>query len=165
MKSKCRLHLLLLPLLAVTVALTGCGPSGPNYVPVKGVVTIDGKPLGLKTVFFAPEPGTPGMGAGASTDENGAFELLAVAAGATEDVYGALPGSYVVTVNEPMFPLGEEIAVQGEGDEPEVALGIPAPVRGGPKTIPAIYTSPEMTPLKIQIPEGGGDFKLELVSQ
>lgn len=157
--------ILLIPLLVVSVSLAGCGPGGPNYVPVKGVVTIDGKPLGLKTVFFAPEPGTPGMGAGASTDENGAFELLAVAAGSTEDIYGALPGDYVVTVTEPIFPLGEEMAVQGLSDAPEAAMGLPQPVKAGSQTIPSVYTSPESTPLKIQIPEGGGDIKLELVSR
>lgn len=160
--SRC---LLLVPFLTVSVALMGCGPAGPDYVPVKGVVTIDGKPLALKTVFFAPEPGTPGMGAGASTDENGAFELLAVAAGSTKDIYGALPGAYVVTVNEPMFPLGEEMAVQGLSDDPEAALGIPAPVNTGKQAIPPVYTSPESTPLKIQILEDGGDVKLELVSR
>jgi len=43
---------------------------------VQGRVTIDGKPLAGKTVKFVPEPGTPGQGAGATTNAEGEYTLL-----------------------------------------------------------------------------------------
>lgn len=150
--------------LVATVVLVGCGPTGPEYVPVTGTVTLDGKPLRLKTVFFAPEDGTPGSGAGANTSEDGSYELLAVAGGAVEDVKGAIPGSYVVTVNEPMFPIESDMAVQGESDEPEVAMGMPRPPKSNSQPIPPQYTSEESSPLKVQVPESGGVINLELTS-
>ena len=65
-----------------------------------GIVTLDGRPLGNKSVMFIPEPGTPGNGASASTDQDGRYSPAAIIFGATRNYPGIPPGRYRVTVNE-----------------------------------------------------------------
>ena len=68
--------------------LAGCGT---RPVPVKGVVTYEGRPLPHAfVVFIAQEPG--GRDASGVTDAQGAFQL------STFQTTGALPGLYKVTV-------------------------------------------------------------------
>src|SRR5260370_30794469 len=59
------------------VSLVGCG-SG-HYVPVSGVVTLNGKPYRNAVVMFQPiateGDSNPGRGSTGSTDENGQFTL------------------------------------------------------------------------------------------
>lgn len=114
----------MLPAVLVFLA-AGCATSGPPLVPVSGQVWLDKKPLALKTIRFVPEPGTPGLGAGATTDADGKYTLIAVRPGATKDVLGVAPGAYRVVVTEPIFPI-ETATVQG-GDGPAPAIGLPDP--------------------------------------
>lgn len=69
----------------------GCGPDY-KVVPVSGRITLDGKPLANATIITQPmgteENTTPGPGSGASTDEDGNFELVFQ----HEDRVGAVPG-------------------------------------------------------------------------
>lgn len=153
-----------LPLLITSILLVGCGSGGPDYVPVTGVVTLDGEPLARKTVMFVPEDGTPGAGAGGNTGEDGSYKLLAVAGGSVKDVEGVAPGAYRVTVSEPMFPIESEMVVQGTSDDPEAAMGLPEPPKNVNQAIPSQYSSQESTPLRIQVPEDGGSIDLELTS-
>jgi hypothetical protein len=144
----------------------GCGPSGPELVPVTGQVTLDGQPLGLKNLYFSPVTGTAGAGAGGNSKADGTFELLAVVGGATEDMKGAPVGQYKVVVAEPMFPIEAEMAVQGEGSEPEVAIGLPqAPKRGEKLAIPPVYSNKDTTPLQVEVKPGGGELLIELSSK
>ena len=55
-------------LLAITVALAGCGAPGVKLVPVSGTVTLDGTPLAEGTVYF-------------KTVATGSVEAFAVKAG------------------------------------------------------------------------------------
>lgn len=63
----------------VLATIVGCGGSGPKYVKVTGVVTLDGKPYKNALVSFQPiaEPGklNAGVGSGAVTDAEGKFAL------------------------------------------------------------------------------------------
>jgi hypothetical protein len=64
----------------VAVALaSGCGGDGPKYVPVSGVVTLDGKPYPNAFVSFQPksskENPEPGRGSMGLTDASGRFVL------------------------------------------------------------------------------------------
>ncbi len=139
----------------------GCSSDGPPLAPVHGRVTLDGKPLAGKTVKFVPEPGTPGQGAGATTDADGNYTLLAARPGATRDTPGAPPGAYRVVVVEPMFPI--DLPVQNAADAtPAPAVGPPAPKKK--QEIPAAYTTPEATPLRANVPTGGGAIDLALES-
>jgi hypothetical protein len=64
---------------AAGLTLAGCGGGGPKYVPVSGVVTLNGKPYGKAVVSFQPlsTPGNPNPGRGSTsyTDANGRFVL------------------------------------------------------------------------------------------
>jgi hypothetical protein len=143
--------------------VAGCGPSGPELVPVTGTVMLDGKPLGLKNIYFSPDEGTPGAGAGGNSKADGTFELLAVVGGAVEDMPGAPVGKYRVVVAEPMFPIETEMAVQGESDQPEVAVGLPSPPKKADKmAIPSIYSNKDTTPLRVEVKPGGSQLTLEL---
>lgn len=152
-----------LGVLVILLPAAGCGDGGPVLVPVQGRVTLDGEPLWFKSVRFIPEPGTPGVGAGANTAADGSYTLLAVRPGATRDVYGVPPGKYRVVVAEPLIPI--------EALPPESPDGTPAPAVGpldpGPRkrpVIPARYSNPETTELRIEVPPGGGVIDLPLTS-
>jgi hypothetical protein len=52
----------------------GCGTSGPEVAPVKGRVTLDGRPLESVDVVFQPTDGkSPST---SRTDEDGNYEML-----------------------------------------------------------------------------------------
>lgn len=87
--------------LAVAVISSGCG-GGNTPVAVKGIVTLDGKPVAGATVSFLPE-GETGHPANGWTDKEGAFRLTTFVKGD-----GAFPGSYRVVVGklEPKVPDG-----------------------------------------------------------
>jgi len=150
---------------AVSVAC-GCGESGPRVVPVSGKVTLDGVPLAHKTIQFIPNIGTPGSGAGATTNAEGTYELIATRGGALVDCKGVCPGDYKVVVVEPMFPIDVEIKPAADTGEPAPAIGLSAPGPRKPKgqIIPKIYGTRETTPLAVIVPEKGGMLAIELKS-
>ena len=88
---------------AMLGAAAGCG-SGSKYVPVSGVVTLNGKPYPNAAVMFQPVGGkdnqNPGRGSSGLTDQNGRFVLK------TDDgVDGAVIGTHqvkIITVEENM---------------------------------------------------------------
>lgn len=150
------------------LATGGCRKDdGPPLVRVYGRVTLDGQPLGLKTLRFIPEPGTIGSGGGATTAQDGSYALIAVRPGATADVPGIPPGSYRVVVSEPMFPIQQP--------PPQAPDGFPAPAVGpldpddpqtrAPSAIPPMYTAAETTKLRCEVPRTGGEIHLELSSR
>src|SRR4051812_24784983 len=78
-------------------AVVGCGGEGSKYVPVSGVVTINGKPHAKAIVVFQPEGGAgnvaPGRRSSGITDDQGRFTLK------TDDGHnGALVGSHAVKI-------------------------------------------------------------------
>ena len=147
--------------------LAGCG--GPNFVPVEGIVTLDGSPLPFKSLFFAPDSAGLGKGAGGFTDRNGKYYLIAVVHGTTMEYRGVEPGRYRVTVSEPMIPITDadfgplEREIQGAEAAPAIVISDRTPRPQQP--IPAIYTSAATTPLVVEVPETGGALNLELTSK
>ena len=151
--------------LTFAALLSGCyGDGGPPLAAINGTITLDGKPLVAKTVHFIPEPGTPGVGAGATTGEDGRYTLIAARPGAVVDTMGVPPGDYRVIVVEPMFPIDLPEAEQS-GDAPAAAIGLPDARVRRQTTIPAPYTSAQTTPLRIKVPDEGGVIDLKLVSK
>ena len=69
---------------------SGCGSAHPEFVPVAGQVTMDGKPVTTGTVTFYPETGRPAIG---ELGPDGRYQLASY-----EPNDGVLPGTYKVTV-------------------------------------------------------------------
>jgi hypothetical protein len=133
----------------VGVVLTaGCGS---QTVPVKGTVTVNGKPLANASVQFLNQDG--GKDARGFTNADGEFELTTF-----QPKDGAMPGQYKITVtySEPVkvepSPYAEDVqkAMQQAGASAKPGL-----------TIPPKYSQPDQTILKHRVPDDG-DAKLEL---
>ena len=143
----------------LALCMLGCGKNEPNLVIVDGMLTLDGNPLANKSVFFIAVNNTTGGGAGGSSDGTGKFHLKAVVPGALRDYDGIAPGEYRVTVVEPFEFV--ESSTSGEGESvltPATPQAIDLP-----NAIPSIYST-DRSPLIVQIPETGGEIKLELSS-
>lgn len=143
--------------------LAGCGDRGPPRVVVEGTVTLDGNRLANKGLMFVPEPRTPGQGAGAFTDRDGEYSLIAVVFGGTRDYRGITPGRYRVMLYEPLIPIDGAADDGAESGEPAAAIGLD--LKPPKSDIPAVYRSEATTPLLVEIPESGGKFDFELTSK
>lgn len=141
------------------VFIAGClggesGPPLPETVPVKGVISMDGEPLTNAQILFHPVGTTTGPGSHGGSDENGNFELKT--GSGTSVVEGAAPGEYKVTVSRMVGPDGNPIT-----RDPEK----PPAMQMGRESLPIQYTGVDRTPLKVTIPEGGGEVKLEVKTE
>ena len=64
--------------IASMLALVGCSkPAGPEFVPVRGRVTLNGQPLGMGTIHFVPDEsrGTSGPMSTGVLQSDGSFSL------------------------------------------------------------------------------------------
>lgn len=129
-------HLTLIIL--VTFIVAGCGeapkdlPTVPIF-PVKGLVTLDGKPIaGARVSLQAVQGAKPGdINPNAVTDEAGAFQLSTYA-----PLDGAPEGAYAVTVSWP-------VVLNGSGSDPEY----------GKERLPVRYQVPDKSGLVITVSE------------
>lgn len=94
-------------------ALAGCD-SGPNYVPVSGTVTLDGKPYADAVVVFMPRATegnpTPGRGSSSYTDQAGRFKLQTI-----DGDEGAVVGKHTVQI----MSKGDVMAIDPELGSPD----------------------------------------------
>lgn len=148
----------------LALVAVGCGGSvpGPAFVPVSGVVTLDGKGVEGATVTFAPK--TEGSLSLAMTDAQGNFTLKS-ATGRN----GAAVGEHNVTVVLSVSLGGPPVTAKVDdlsGVLPNEA-GEDATPPAGPSTkwiVPERYSKPGV--LSATVPAGGlSGHKLELVSQ
>jgi hypothetical protein len=130
--SRCAL---LIAGVVVFAATIGCTKSGPDIVPVSGVVTRNGKPVPYVTVYFQPTSGRPSLG---NCDAEGRFKL-----GYTREQDGAKVDTHSVYV----VHFGE-------------AAGGPPPPDF--KQIYAKYGTPELSPLKIEIKKRESNLEVKL---
>jgi hypothetical protein len=138
----------------VVLAAAGCGCARSDrlpLIPVGGVVTLDGKPLGGAAIGFAPIGTTPGNGASGRTDKDGKYELTASYRGK-----GVPPGEYRVVVTKLVMPDGSEVAVG-----PSL---IPLEARGK-QIVPARYSNLMRTELKATVHNGDNRFDFTLSSK
>lgn len=146
------IRLIKLSVLLLGMTVLGCGSS--NYVPVSGVVTLDGKPLKGVNVFFQPiaSQGTDAGGVGSTgmTDENGRFTLQASTATPTA---GALVGKHTVRISTPP-PKGADGGGMEDSDAASVADGKQAP-KLWRDPLPERYNV--KTELTFTVPPGGTD--------
>ncbi|MGF1582841.1 MAG: hypothetical protein ACFCD0_26265 [Gemmataceae bacterium] len=111
--------------------VVGCG-QGPEVVPVRGVVTLDGKPLKKVYVQFIPQTTKDGHpGSYATTDDKGQFELRLYQAVGNHS-HGAVVGKHTVVLRDTDRPVRPPIP------PPKVA----------PK-----YSEPTKSPLQIEVSE------------
>jgi len=141
---------------ALTV-LVGCGDSGPPLAPVKGKVTLYGKPYTKGLVVFTPEGGGP---TGSSpTDVNGDYELW------SGGKKGATIGKHKISVTTIMEPV-KEVAPPGQtsSDDPGyTAFGGAAEYKKAEETkepIPAKFNS--KSELSKDVSSGQNTIDLEL---
>jgi hypothetical protein len=132
----------------------GCGPSGPKLVPVSGKVTLDGQPLTAGAVSFSPDSAKGNKEKVAPTgsiNSSGVYEL------STEGKSGAPVGWYKVTVvtNTPGM---------GQQPPPVVGGGGPVPLQQPSVQINPTYSSPDQTPLRVEVKAGAatGDYDLKV---
>lgn len=127
----------------VIAAVLGGGCS-KKFVPVSGVVTLDGKPYGKAAVSFQPVGGpgnsNPGRGSSAYTDENGRFVLI------SDENDGAVVGKHLVRITTRHSELPTEAGV-GSAD------GAAPPPRREP--IPPEWNSESQK--QFEVPPGGTD--------
>jgi hypothetical protein len=129
-------------MLGMTAA--GCGPKG---VPVKGLVTLDDKPLPNAAVLFvAQEAG--GRDATGFTDAAGVFEMN-----------GVLPGSYKVTIH-----CSEAVDAPAGATSPADVQRAKSRVRADAVMILPIYSQPDQTVLSQRVPPEG-EVRFDLKSK
>lgn len=134
------------------VLLSGCGRSGPGApklldLPIKGVVTLDGKPLpGADIVFMASNP--PAVLA-AKTKDDGAYQLQ-TAAGSPPKV----EGNCKVTISRLVKPDGSPLA---ENETPADT--------GAREQLPGKYSRFDQTTLSAAITSSEATIDFPLTSQ
>jgi hypothetical protein len=133
------------------LALSGCGGSGKARV--KGVVTLDGKPVDSAGVRFVPLGDHPHP-AYATTDEDGSFDMTS-----NEPGDGVWPGEDKVCVTK--RELGDKALAKLEKAKGWESRKILA----GPRTelLPTAYGDEKRTPFHVTVPPPGS-IKLELTS-
>ena len=126
---------------AALLALVGCsgGDTVPPLSPVKGSVTVDGKPVTSGAVTFYPVAADPNHRYASPTgqiDSAGTYELF------TSGQPGAPAGKYKVTVNPSMVP------TQGAKSLPKAPFD-------------EKYRQEKKTPLQVDVPAASYDLKLK----
>ena len=137
--------------LLLCLALCGCGKraAGPPTVdalPIKGTVTLDGKPLaGADVVFMPVDP--PGAFAG-TTKEDGTYQLNGLAGKAT------CKGNCKVIISRMLKPDGSPVP---PGEPPAMSFAV--------ESLPQRYSLANSTELSANVPDGGGAFNFDLKSK
>ncbi len=140
----------------------GCGSQGDysfirDAVPATGRVTVEGKPLPGASVRFIPTiQSTGGREASAMTDESGAYEMATLAPGVPPDqAKGVIPGEYTVVLSRVAMPDGGPPPADIIDENDAIAKGMK-------QYVPAEYTNPETSPLKIKVaaPKAENNFDL-----
>lgn len=120
------------------------GAPEAKILPVKGAVTLDGKPLsGAQVVFLTGVPPVIFVG---TTDEQGAYQL--------QGLESTLQGECKVTISRLVKPDGQPLQ---PGEPPAVA--------GAVEQLPPRYSQFELTELTRTVPAEGGTFDFQLESK
>jgi hypothetical protein len=126
---------------SLMLGMVGCGGNDqPRLQPVKGKLTINGKPAGGLYVVFTPIGATRGTGAMDRTQPDGRFALV------SRGGIGAAAGEYKVTVR------ADSMMADGS-DRPK---GKPMPV------IPKQFSQTDQSTLTKVVPEGGGTIDIDI---
>ena len=141
-------------MLMLILAQAGCSsPEEAKTYPVSGEVTLDSKPLEGVTVMLQPVGGGS-LGYGV-TDANGLFVISTFAVGD-----GAIPGEHqiVVTSSSASGVSGGDSLVDDEAPSDN------ATEDSGSPSVPARYSRPESSGLKVIVEDGTEPLSLKLSS-
>ena len=129
----------------LVVVAVGCGrdPNLPPLVPVKGTITLDGKPLVAALVEFIPVGTTRGNGGTGFTDAEGKYELRA-----PKGDQGVPVGEYRVRLSKLVMPDGSPYSAES---------GLAPMDSDAKEVLPPRYCDFDQTVLKATVPEGGDD--------
>ncbi len=135
----------------ICLALSGCGRSATapkiQTLPVKGTITLDGKPLaGANVLFMTSDPPAAFVG---TTNEVGAYQLQG-----PEGRAASLQGNCKVTVSRMVKPDGSLMA---PGELPAMVQAV--------EQLPPKYSQLETTTLAKTLSPEGGTFDFELTSK
>lgn len=140
MKSTCaRSFILMLLVLPLIFAVSGCGGDDSGLYQVKGRLTHQGEPIAKMKIFFVPEDTGKNPESYATTDAEGRFEMKVV------NTPGVAPGKHTVYVQDPL-------AVQGGKSSTDKAY----------LAVLKKYGSEESSPMTITVEEDMRDFELKL---
>lgn len=131
-----KLNTLIIVVILTLLPLTGCGGSRLGTVPVKGKVTIDGRPVTTGTVFFQPVDVAQGRPARSALAADGSY-----AAASLDNDQGIVPGEYKVS----LMPPAAEAANPAMQD-----------------LIPAKYRNPDTSGLSLTVPDRGGPIVFDI---
>ncbi len=115
--------------IVAVICLAGCRGHELNTAPVRGTVTLDGKPLARGTVIFTP---TQGRSANGRIQSDGSFNLSTYG-----DGDGAIVGSHKIAVYE--APVEREPG-KFDVDRPQL-----------PAKIPELYRDPDRSGLSFDV--------------
>ena len=129
----------------------GCGPRRPATVPVKGRVTLDGKPVADAAVMFEPEAG--GVPARGSTAADGSFTLTTF-----ERDDGAIAGRHRVAVTKVVI---EGLQADASGLEAAPLVG---PIKER-SVVPPRYAVPAQSGLTAEVSGSAATIDLPLTTK
>ena len=143
-------------LLLLYSSISGCGGDS-RYGTVRGVVTLDGKPVSDATVAFVPKDEKVGRLAFGVTDTNGVYELSTTQAGD-----GALSGGYHVTITA-LDVVESEKARRLAEEFGSLAADMPQPKPKKSWRVPQSYSEKETSGLEFTVVSGSNsaDWSLE----
>lgn len=132
-----------LPAWAVWLLAIGCGPKGPEVVPVTGRVTKEGKPVSNVLIHFLPEKGRTSS---ARTDSDGRFELQF-----SKDIpYGAVPGKHKVYFTMEQGRVDQPVNLDDPQYHPQM------------REILQKYGSYQNSPLRVEVDRNSPELTIEL---
>jgi hypothetical protein len=143
-KHMCR-NLILVVLVGLGLAVSGCGGGGPEVVPIEGIATHNGQPVPNIRIYFMPTDGRPSW---AITDDRGHFVL-----DYDPEHKGAKVGTHKVWIVDESRNIDPTIAMSG-GPRPKRAPAI--------ADIVTKYGSRETSPLEVEVKKANRNFELKL---
>ena len=133
-------------LLSIIFISQGCG-DGLTRVPIQGLITAKGTPLGNATVQFTPKSGTIGDGAIGMSNAEGKFTVIS----SRQDDSGIPPGKYSVPVSKFIDKDGTPLPRDAtQADYPDAKECIPSP-----------FSTPS-SPLEVTIDGKGGAIEIDI---
>ena len=139
----------------------GCGAKGDHgflndVVPATGRVTLNGEALPGATIRFVPAIGSAGgREAMAITDQSGGYEMSTLVPGLSPDESkGVVPGEYAVAISRVAMPDGAPPPADIIDENDAIS-------KGAKQSVPAEYTDPGTSPLKVTVaaPKFENDFE------